>query len=129
MNLKFYFFILVLVVTMSLNVRADRNPPAKIPPIVFEKHIFSQKFEKDEVGFRVYILSSDLKSQKVEWKTEIYHGTFDQGLETDVQEVYLASLKLQKKKLQLEAVDESGKKYLLDSVKGKLLEPSSPGSY
>lgn len=114
---------------MSLNVRADRNPPAKIPPIVFEKHIFSQKFEKDEVGFRVYILSSDLKSQKVEWKTEIYHGTFDQGLETDVQEVYLASLKLQKKKLQLEAVDESGKKYLLDSVKGKLLEPSSPGSY
>ena len=117
----------ILMVSMSL--KADRNPPAKIAPIECESLTISAKFEKDEHEYSVYVLAKKVKSDKVEWKTKIYQGIFDQSLETDVQEIYLESLSISKSKTQLIATDEAGQKYSLNCKTGSLLEPKAPKIY
>lgn len=127
--MKLISTLFLTVIIMCPISQADRVPPAKIKPIKFGKLVIAQNFEHDEKGFSVSLLAHSDAGKTVAWKTLLFSGKFRDLEETDVQEIYLASLKISKSKKSLEAIDEHGQNYEIELSSGKLLKPEKNIEY
>lgn len=105
-------------------VHAKRAAPAFISPIRADGKIFRDIFENDEAdkGYSVYLTAEDPGDHSTIWKTKLYSNAYDTGMETDVQEVHLRSLKLDGGVLV--ATDEGGHVYKVNANDG-VSEPAA----
>lgn len=94
-------------------VHAKRSAPAAVAPIVsdgieYSVPDFSSKAEgmKHNGG---YVEAKDLKTGARIWLKEIYKPKVDGLLETDVQDVFIKSMRLEGRHLKI--VDENGVSY------------------
>jgi hypothetical protein len=113
--------ILLMGMSMSSNVQEKRVAPAKIKPILNNGSLIEVQYEPNSSGYSAFIVSKKASDDTVTWKTQIYSKVFDKNMETDVQEIYLRSLLLEKNRII--AVDEHQQKYEVDFGSGKLLKP------
>ncbi len=77
------------------------------------------------IGFRAFVEAIDLKTKKRLWKVQVYHVVFDPNLESDVQDVYIKSLALERGRVLV--TTEKGKKYLVDVGKRTVHELKPQG--
>ena len=80
----------------SFSVFAKRMAPATIAPITTKHGIIEHSFERNDQGFRVYVLMKD-KAGDLRWKTKIFSRKYEKNLETDVQDIHLKKLSILKK--------------------------------
>lgn len=112
---------------------AKRAPPPVVKPLVRAGNEYRFETEQSDCrsggscGMQAFLVSTNVKSGKVNWKTELYQKLFDPNLETDVQTIMPASLKVVK--YRAIAVDEMGLRYVVNLKTGMLVEPLKPVIY
>lgn len=117
------FAVVALVALLQASpVLAKRKPPPVVAPVVSGTVRYAVAHEKTvvdgrPVGLRAFVEKTNADA-KVVWRTQVYQIDFDRNLETDVQEVYLASLTLGG--VGVIAVNESGRRFVLDPINGRL---------
>ncbi len=99
-------------------ISSKRKPPPEVKEITESGITYSVDHTKDKCYFTAFIIATIDSTKKVKWKTEVYKITYDQELETDVQDVWIAKLEFSDEVLALE--DERGKTYQVDKESGKL---------
>ena len=114
-------FALFLVILAS-PAFAKRTPPPKAAPLVVDGIRYQASHERyaandRPAGLRAYVEAWDVKADKLLWKAKVYEIVYDRNLETDVQDVYIESLKLDGKVLV--ATTERKKDYRVDMKTGK----------
>lgn len=115
------FAVAALVAVLHVSpVQAKRKPAPVVAPVTSGKMTFSVAHEKifadgHPVGMRAYVVRTD--GDTLVWRTQVYQIDFDRNLETDVQEVYLASLSLTK--AGPVATNERGQIFILDAITGE----------
>ena len=102
--MKFFQFLLVLF--FSHSVFGYRSPPEKVESVVINNI---------EYGSDGSVLQAkDLKTKKVLWTKSVYKIRYIEGLERDIQLVYIKSITLSKDKKYLLIVNEREDNYHLD---------------
>jgi hypothetical protein len=104
---------------------AKRTAPREAAPLVaggVRYQVLHDRYLANDrpAGLRAYIEAWDVKSNKRLWKVKVYEIVYDRNLETDVQDVYIESLKLDGKKLT--ATTENKKAYRVDIDRHKVVE-------
>ena len=105
-----HMFVMTLVLAFIPSVSlAKRSPPPKVKPVV---HDGVRYIAPNSDGENAHIQAWDAKSGKVLWQKKIFNVKVNPRLETDVQHVYIKSLKVQKGKLII--IAERNRRYSLD---------------
>jgi hypothetical protein len=102
------------------HLHAKRLPPPVVNPVVaggVEYRAEHERFAKKDKpgGLRAFVEARDAKTKTVLWKVKVYEVVYQGGLETDVQDVYIASLKMAPKGLVVRT--EKKVEYLVDLTK------------
>lgn len=63
-----------------------------------------------------YVVARDARSRRELWRLRVYATAYDPQLEADVQDVFIASLRIGRGGRTLEITDERGRRYTLDPV-------------
>lgn len=116
----------ILTFSLSFALFAKRLAPANIEPIKTKRGTIHNSFERNALGFTVYVLMKD-KAGDLKWKTKLFSRKYEKGLETDVQDIHLKKISLEEAKVI--AVDEHGRSYELESSDGSLIKPTKPFNY
>jgi len=116
--------VLVLVLLASPAL-AKRGAPPEAAPVVangIRYQAAHDRYAANNIptGLRAYVEAWDVKSKKLLWKVKVYEIVYDQNLETDVQDIYLESLKLDGKRLI--ATTERKKAYRVDIERHKVVD-------
>ncbi len=100
-----------------------RAEPELLPPIVlgntrYEAPLWGKSRDLAQNGGHVVAVNS-LTGEEL-WVVALYEITYDPDMEEDKQDIFLISLKLDKKKSKLLVEDERGRKYALDIFSRKV---------
>ncbi len=117
------YFIFAIFIFLSQLSHAERAAPAVISPINFGKNIISVKYHSQNDSYSVTILALKASDKSRVWRRVVYTGSYDNSLETDVQNTYLKSLVLSTDKKTFIATDERNQVYRIDAHNGRLLSP------
>jgi hypothetical protein len=111
-----------LMVLLASNVMAKRAAPEEVPPIATEKAVFSVPHfpEGDRTQNGGVIEARDPKTKKLLWQVQVYKTEHDEGLEKDVQDVFIKSLTLDKVHNLLILSDEKSRVFVLNLTTKKV---------
>ena len=118
--------ILLFVAALGLGVGplyAKRSAPKDVPPVTFQGVRYSAPNSRMAEGKKQnggYIQAVSLQTGKLLWELRIYEVKYDAELESDVQDVFITSLKLVKGNLEI--VSEAGDKFVVDLARRKVIE-------
>jgi hypothetical protein len=109
-----------LLLGMLPPLHAKRLPPPEVKPVVaggVEYRAEHERFAMNDrpAGLRAFVEARDAKTKTPLWKVKVYEIVYQGGLETDAQEVYIASLKMTPKGLVVGT--EKKVEYLVDLTK------------
>lgn len=110
------------MVLLASNVMAKRAAPEEVPPIATEKAVFSVPHfpEGDRTQNGGVIEARDPKTKKLLWQVQVYKTEHDEGLEKDVQDVFIKSLTLDKVHNLLILSDEKSRVFVLNLTTKKV---------
>jgi hypothetical protein len=99
MNRLVPVILLLAMTTIPATAFAKRQPPKPVKPVAadgVEYHVLHDRFSEGGIpaGIRATLEARDLKSGKAAWSVRLYEIRYDQNLETDVQDVYVTSLRI-----------------------------------
>lgn len=105
---------------------AKRVGPKAVIPVTFNGVSYEALPLGKERGLEQnggYIIAKDIATGKELWLAKIYTTVYDPDLETDVQDVFIQSIKLSDDKASLNITDEKGRQFTLDLNTQKVLIP------
>ncbi|TXT59599.1 MAG: hypothetical protein BAJALOKI2v1_190023 [Promethearchaeota archaeon] len=88
-------------------ITPSRGPPKKVPPLIDNNIKYSAPW-----GRMGYIEARERNSDKLLWDLKVYDIDYVPGLEKDVQEKYIISLKIEGG--YLEVINEADQKFLVN---------------
>lgn len=95
---------------------AKRAAPPEPPSLVLDgvrlQAAYATRNEAGPSGLDAFVRASRADDDTELWKAPVYRVTYDQALETDVQDVFIAGLALEDGKLRI--LDERGRTFMLD---------------
>lgn len=103
-------------------VSAKREAPKEVLPITFHGVSYSAPHWRLDIGAKQnggYIEATNLKTDKLLWKLKIYEIKYS-GAESDVQDVFITSLKIAEGNLEI--LNEKGDKFVVDLTKRKVIK-------
>ncbi len=125
-------FRLVLVIfaaILSMSVFAKRPGPVQVPDVVFEGVNYSVLHFAVENGTGQnggYVQASEVSTGKRIVGKKIYSTSYNSSMESDVQDVFIKSMAIDRVNRVLVVVDEKGDVYRLELKTLRLLQ-STPG--
>ncbi len=123
-KIRVFFLVIFICSVLSYDpAGADRTPPKKVSPVVYNdiKYSAPQSPSSSHKQTGGYIEAWNTKTNTKLWELKIYDVKFNPKLEWDVQEVYITSLKLDGEKLII--TNENSDVYELD-IKTKTVRKS-----
>jgi hypothetical protein len=118
--------LLVVLGAGSSPAYAKRAPPKEVPPVRQNGVEYSAAYWAVDCGFMSaegqpggYVQAKD-KSGKLLWDLRVYEVKYDCNIETDVQDLFITSLKMIDGKLQV--VNEEGDKFVVDLSNRKVIQ-------
>lgn len=124
---------LTLTLILTHPALAKRAPPPLVLPLRDRNIEYTITREQTacgdigKAGFQSFLEAHDTKEKKAIWKTALYQRSYDCSLETDVQDIFVKSLKMEKS--WIIATDEYGAIYKIAKTKGKLIKPLKSITY
>ena len=120
MNRKLLLSTFVILSLGVGHLYAKRGAPKDVTPVIFQGVRYSAPhgLAKGTNQNGGYIEATDVKTGNVLWQLLVYQIKYDPKLETDVQDVFITSLKLVDGNL--EVLNESGDKFIVDLAKRKV---------
>ena len=111
-------------------VLAKRGAPNIAKPVIsggLEYRVVHDRYKENgrPRGIRAFVEARDEKSKQSFWRVEVYHIRYRLNLETDVQDIYISTLKIDASGLS--AIDERGQTYIVD-LKTRTVEKVQKGS-
>lgn len=109
---------LCLLAQFVPNASAKRAAPAPVKPLVIENVRYSADAERHldpkdtPARLTAYVLAHDTATDKLLWKLPVFEVRFQDGLETDVQEVHITAITAEGKNLVVQT--ESRQEFLVD---------------
>ena len=97
--------------------RMSRPAPPNIKPIVIDGIRYEQVLSPRKLGLTEpggWLMATDAKTGERKWTQQIYKTTINPADETDVQEIYFASMARIKGQRALTIRNEAGKTYTID---------------
>ena len=107
-------FVLALAFSSPDSVFAKRLAPPTVEPVVIGGMRFTVENQPKSMGI---IQASNAKTHQALWTVRLYEVSYVPGLEKDVQDVFIKSMRSEKGKLR--AVDEKGREYEVDPATRK----------
>jgi len=98
-------------------IKAKRVAPPEVPPVQIGKVRYEVLHWGRKRGLPQnggYIVACDAASGEELWTLQVYQTVIDAGLETDVQEVFIESMKKSLLGGKLKLRDELGRRFLVD---------------
>lgn len=97
---------------------AKRLGPKNVPPVTIKNTRFEAVHWGKDKGFGQnggYIEAFDTSNGETLWTLKIYDITYDSELESDVQDIFIASMSKGWFSNKLKITDERGRKYVVDT--------------
>lgn len=110
--------VLCLLMQFAPRASAKRAAPAPVKPLVIENVRYSADAERHldpkdgPARLTAFLLAHDNATDKLLWKLPIYEVWFQEGLETDVQEVHITAITADGKNLIVQT--EGRQEFLVD---------------
>jgi hypothetical protein len=119
---KLILVLMVLVVGSSVAF-AKQPAPKEVPPAVIGGIKYTAPHwcrinGKDQQGG--YIEARDFNTGRLLWELRVYEIKYEPGLEQDVQDIFITSLKVMDGKLQV--ANEKGDKFVVDLAQRKVVQ-------
>jgi hypothetical protein len=112
----------VLIALFSTTVMAKRAAPEEVPPVKTEQAVFSAPHfpegERKQNGGVVQ--ARDPRTNALLWQVQVYTTKYDEGLEKDVQDVFIKTLALDKVHNLLILSDEKSRVFVLNLTNKKV---------
>ena len=107
---------LVLALILASTAIAKRIAPAEVPPIKTDKAVYSVPHFGSGNGSQNggVVEARHPKTKKLLWRIQVYKTAYDEGLEKDVQDVFIKSLSIDKTHNLLIMSDEKGRIFALN---------------
>lgn len=122
--MKTLFHTASLILLLASGAMAKRTAPAQVPAITTDKAVFSVPHtpmgEPAQSGG--FVEAHDPKTKKLLWRIQIYKTVYDQGLELDVQDVFITTLSFDKSHNLLIMSDEKERVFVLNLATRKVTE-------
>ena len=121
-NPKAVLLPLVLVLG-AIHAYAKRSPPAEVPPVTYQDIKYSAPHWGAFNGRKQngqYIQARSAETDKLLWELRIYEVKYDPKLESDVQDIFITSLKVVEG--HLEVTNEAQDKFVVDLSKRKVIK-------
>ena len=122
--MKTLFHTASLILLLASGAMAKRTAPAQVPAITTDKAVFSVPHtvmgEPAQSGG--FVEAHDPKIEKLLWRIQIYKTVYDQGLELDVQDVFITTLSFDKSHNLLIMSDEKERVFVLNLATRKVTE-------
>ena len=113
--MKTILSIITLGLLFSSSVMAKRIGPPKVAPIVTKSAIYSAPaFHHAYDHHGGVIEAREPGTEKLLWRVRVYEVVYEKNLETDVQDVFIRTLSLDKEHGLLIMSDESNRVFVLD---------------
>jgi len=113
--------VFLTITCFSISVSAKRAPPVNIPALNYQQHLYSVEVIRDEQG-AIGLLNCRKVGQRLPvWRTILYQYKYHPKEETDVQDIYFRSMKLEHDTLVV--MDEKGRSYRVNAQTGLLPKP------
>lgn len=112
----------VLIVLFSTSVMAKRAAPEEVPPVKTEQTVFSAPhFPEGECKQNGGVVEArDPRTNALLWQVQVYTTKYDEGLEKDVQDVFIKTLALDKVHNLLILSDEKSRVFVLNLTNKKV---------
>ena len=121
--MKSLFPLLILSLIFSSSALAKRIAPAKVAPVVTEEAVYSvPHFSNGQPHNGGVIAAHDPKTKKLLWRAVVYEVVYEKPLETDVQDIFITTLSLDKEHGLLIMSDESGRLFVLELATKKVTQ-------
>jgi hypothetical protein len=122
MNSKLLLLPVALLGLGVVDAFAKRQAPKDVPPITFQGVKYSAPHwgltkGKEQNGGYIEAVSFD--TGKLLWDLRVYEVKYDSGLERDIQDVFITSLKLVDGNL--EVLSEAGDKFVVDVAQRRVI--------
>ena len=122
--MKTLFHTASLILLLASGAMAKRTAPAQVPAITTDKAVFSVPHtpmgEPAQNGG--FVEAHNPKTKKLLWRIQIYKTVYDQGLEQDVQDVFIKTLSFDKSHNLLIMSDEKERVFVLNLATRKVTE-------
>ncbi len=104
------------MVLLAANVMAKRQAPEDVPPIATDTAVYSVPHfpEGDHNQNGGVIEARDPKTKKLLWQVHVYKTEYNEGLEKDVQDVFIKSLTMDKTHNLLIVSDEKSRVFVIN---------------
>jgi len=115
--------LLPLVFLGAIHAYAKRSPPAEVPPVTYQGIKYSAPHWGAFNGRKQngqYIQARSAETDKLLWELRIYEVKYDPKLESDVQDIFITSLKVVEG--HLEVTNEAQDKFVVDLSKRKVIK-------
>jgi hypothetical protein len=114
--------VLIVILCVAQTAYAKRLPPPDLSPLTVNGVRYSvQGGHIDELPQTAVILVAvDLNTKRHRWETTLYEIKLNPRLETDIQDVFVESMRLVDGRLEL--VNEAGDTIKIDAATGKVIE-------
>ena len=108
---KIGFLCLIFICLVPLTAHSKRIAPAKVTPVIYD----GVRYEAPAIPMG-YILAYNATTGKLLWEKKLYEVQYNPKFETDVQDVFIKELKIEKGDADyfLVAIDEQERLYRLD---------------
>jgi len=119
----------VLLIVLSLDAipaYGKRSAPKEVPPVTYQGVTYSAPHWGAFNGRAQngqYIQARSAETGKLLWELRIYEVKYDRKLESDVQDIFITSLKLVESGLQV--ANEAGDKFVVDLSKRKVIKSAN----
>ena len=114
--------LLGIVAVLAMSGAAKRLAPKPVPPIVSN----GVRYSVEGDGRNQYIVAQEVSTEKVLWRTLVFHTRIDPFKEEDVQWVFINELKLDDKTLFVR--DETSRCYSVDLATQRVRKQECGGS-
>lgn len=116
--MKTIFFATIFMGLLGFNAMAKRAAPENVPPIATDKAVYSVPHfpEGDRMQNGGVVEARDPKTKKLLWQVQVYKTKYDDGLEKDVQDVFIKTLTLDKVHNLLIMSDEESRVFVLNLI-------------
>ena len=122
--MKALIYTTTLILFLAQSVMAKRTAPSDVPPVITDKAIFSVPHFSGEGREKNggYIEAHHPKTKKFLWRVQIYKTIYKKGLEGDVQDVFIKTLKFDKVHNLLIMSDEKSRVFVLNLTTKKVTQ-------
>ena len=103
-------------------ISAKRAAPPEVSPLIFEGITYTLVTQTSEdLTSSSTLLNALTPEQTLSWSLELYKIIFDPLIETDVQEIYPASMTIDEARRRLTVTDEQDNKFTVDLTSRSLV--------